>query len=190
MHTSMNAHARLLSTVQYYYVASRLRSSGPRRTIALVTISNCSNVSWASATCNTDLSIAQFVETMMNPKNTLTSALIVLLTSCAAPVEGYFISANQILESWQATVGAAIGPGNGAFKSLDGTTLAVITQTCTVTAYDPATGTVKWTYAPADSSLVCKGGLWFASSYIYFAPDGATRSVAVCCLRVPKGRNM
>ena len=127
---------------------------------------------------------------MMSPKNTLTSALIVLLTSCAAPVEGYFISANQILESWQATVGAAIGPGNGAFKSLDGTTLAVITQTCTVTAYDPATGTPKWTYVPIDTSLMCKGGLWFASSYIYFAPDGATRSVVGCCLGIRGEKSM
>ena len=127
---------------------------------------------------------------MMSPKNALVSAFLVLLTSCAAPVEAYFNSADQITETWQATLGGAIGPGNGAFMSLDGTTLAVITQTCAITAYDPATGGVKWNYAPADTTLMCKGGLWFASSYIYFAPDGATRSVAVCCLRVPKGRNM
>ena len=126
----------------------------------------------------------------MSPKIALASAFLVILTSCAAPVEAYFNSADLVTESWQATTGAAIGPGNGAFMSLDGTTLAVITQTCTVTAYDPANGTPKWTYVPIDTSLMCKGGLWFASSYIYFAPDGATRSVAVCCLRVPKGKNM
>ena len=119
----------------------------------------------------------------MNPKNALASALLVLLTSCAAPVQAYFNSADQITESWQATMGSTIGGGNGAFMSLDGQTLAVITLNCAVNAYDPATGTEKWKYAPVDATLMCTGGLWFTASTVYFSPDSATRSVAVgvCC---------
>lgn len=119
---------------------------------------------------------------MIKSRNALVSALLLdILTSRsgAALPQGYFHSSDQVTERWSAVLGndgTAVGPGNGAFMSLDGQTLAVINQACTVTAYDPSTGAEQWTYAPADTSLQCTtGGLWFTNFYVAFSPVGVTR---------------
>ena len=116
---------------------------------------------------------------MINPTYALVSAsaLLVLLTSYSTPVDGYFTSADMLQEAWTAT-GTTVGAGNGAFMSPDGLTLAVISRDCTVTAYEPTTGTTKWTNAPTDI-VECLGGLWFAGPYIaYSAVSGGARCVA------------
>ena len=116
---------------------------------------------------------------MINPNYALASvsAFLVLLTSYSTPVDGYFTSADMLQEAWTAT-GTTVGAGNGAFMSPDGLTLAVISRDCTVTAYEPTTGTTKWTNAPTDI-VECLGGLWFAGPYIaYSAVSGGARFVA------------
>ena len=111
---------------------------------------------------------------MMHPRNAAASALLLLLTSYSAVVDGYFTSADMVAETWNAQ-GSAVGQGNGAFMSPDGQTLAVISRDCSVVAYDPASGTSKWTHTPT-GTVECLGGLWFAGSYVaYSAVTGQTR---------------
>ena len=112
----------------------------------------------------------------MNPRNAAASALLVALMSCSTVVHGYFTSVDMLAESWTAT-GSAVGEGNGAFMSPDGQTLAVISRDCSVVAYDPTSGTAKWTHTPT-GTVECPGGLWFVGSYMaYSAVTGGTRFV-------------
>ena len=86
--------------------------------------------------------------------------------------QGDYLAIGDITQTWAATT-RPVGPGNGAFTAPDGSTVVVVSSDCTITAYDPRTGTPTWgqPYSPATTSR-CSGGPFF--SY-----EGNTKYIAV-----------
>jgi len=73
-----------------------------------------------------------------------------------------FLSESDLTVAWEATT-AAVGPGNGAFMAPDGSALVVLSGDCTVSAYEPAFGTLLWTFPPTTTeNIECLSGVVFS----------------------------